>query len=102
MSYTETHFGKLRRVEIDNDVTIEQWEESKRESLGDKLFEEKYIVFMYTAYEFLEHTNLGEDDLDVFIENEDGTITFIVQFYNGGCGLGEVLEEGINNLNKNV
>lgn len=30
--------------------------------------------------------------------NGDGTYKYIVQFYNGGTWLNEVLEEGLNNL----
>jgi hypothetical protein len=34
------------------------------------------------------------------LPNEDGTITFIQQFYNGGTCLSEVIEEGIRKIKK--
>ena len=44
--------------------------------------------------EYVEHREYGEDDsLVEFTKNEDGTIDFLVQFYNGGCCLQEVLED---------
>lgn len=51
---------------------------------------DKYIILNDQLYKFLKKediTNISE-----LHTNEDGTIDFIVQFYNGGAGLGEVLE----------
>jgi hypothetical protein len=34
------------------------------------------------------------------IPNEDGTITFFMEFYNGGTCLSEMIEEGLERLKK--
>jgi hypothetical protein len=33
-------------------------------------------------------------------KNEDGTITFVMQFYNGGTCLSECIEEELEKINK--
>ena len=42
----------------------------------------------------------GHYDIDVMIENPDGTITFVYQFYNGGTCLSECIEHGLARLKK--
>ncbi len=117
MSQTETHFGKLRKVVIDEGCTIEDWCREKCEEKGItelascydswleqfryELIEKKYFIVGDEIWEAFEHIkNDGFDDIDVMIPNEDGTITFVQQFYNGGTCLSEVIEEGIEKLNK--
>jgi hypothetical protein len=49
----------------------------------------------------MEHKELdGEDDINNLTENEDGTISFVTRFYNGGTCLTEMLEDGLKELNK--
>jgi hypothetical protein len=115
MSQTETHFGKLRIVVIDEGDTIEDWCREKCEEEGmneldsyydnwlkqfrSEVIQKKYFIVGDEIWEVIEHIkNDGFDDIDVMIPNEDGTITFVQQFYNGGTYLGEVIEEGIENL----
>ena len=115
MSQTETHFGKLRKVVIDEGDTIEDWcrEKCKEKGITEidsayygswleqfrYVFNNKYFIVGDEIWEVIEHIkNDGFDDIDVMIPNEDGTITFVQQFYNGGTYLGEVIEEGIENL----
>jgi len=115
MSYTETHFGKLRKVEL-GDQTIEQWSKSKCNEIGEtelasyyeswqeKLtdcseFYKKIFIVDDQVWEVIEHIESGDgDDINIMIPNEDGTITFVQQFYNGGTYLGECIEDGIKNL----
>jgi hypothetical protein len=62
-------------------------------------FNNKYFIVGDEIWEAIEHIkNDGFDDIDVMIPNEDGTITFVQPFYNGGTCLSEVIEEGIENL----
>ena len=52
------------------------------------------------VWEAVEHIENADSDIDVMLPNEDGTITFVQQFYNGGTCLSEVIEEGIQKLRK--
>lgn len=101
MSCTETHIGKfeiLARGEDNIDNYLKNHPEIKTD--GDWIDDENYeIIYKYLKpnYEhilihFLEHQYFDEDDyLSNFKKNEDGTYSFAVQFYNGGCCLGEAL-----------
>ena len=116
MSQTETHFGKLRKVILEEGQTIEDWCRKKCEAEGiieissyhETWAEEfkysldgKIFIVDNEIWETFEHIeNDGFDDIDVMIPNEDGTITFVQQFYNGGTCLSEVIEDGIKRLNK--
>ena len=41
-----------------------------------------------------------EDDIFKFWKNDDGSISFVAEFYNGGTCLSEIIEEGIKSINK--
>ena len=117
MSQTEHHIGKLRKVVINEGSSVEDWCREKCQELGvpsmlPELYDSweetlKYHLNLYEKYFFVngeiweafEHIeNDGFDDIDIMIPNEDGTITFIQQFYNGGTCLSEVIEEGLEKL----
>lgn len=115
MSQTETHFGKLRKVVFEADQTLEQWCEAKCKELDvkeissynktwyEELREEGYEKFFFVKgeiWEAFEHQELEGEDIDILTENEDGTLNFIQQFYNGGTCLSECLEEAIERLNR--
>ncbi len=111
MSDYEGHYGKLRKVlsephESFEDLCLRILKTKIThvdgydpidpiEYIKDELYE-NYIIVKNQLFEIIEdHT---QDDLDYFIKlypNEDGTITFITRFYNGGCGFNEVLEGGL-------
>jgi len=111
MSSTETHFGKLKKVETDS---IEGWCKEKcfkkgvvelssynkdwQEQLLDEDYESVFIV-NGEIWETIEHTEYSEDDdLCIFTKNEDGTVTFATQFYNGGTCLSEIIEEELTKI----
>ena len=113
MSQTETHFGKLRKVEIENQTT-EQWCENKcneadiielysycnnwKEMFKGEFYK-KFFVVEDEIWEVIEHIESEDgEDIDVMIPNEDGTITFVQQFYNGGTCLSECIEDGIKRI----
>ncbi len=55
----------------------------------------KFIESHDKIYELTDHVEI-EEDIDLFIENEDySQIRFMSSFYNGGTCLEEVLEEGL-------
>jgi hypothetical protein len=115
MSQTETHFGKLRKVEILNQ-TLEQWCEIKCKEVGNTKIESYYNSWQEQARDCLESNNKyffvddevweviehiesqSGDDIDIMMPNADGTITFVQQFYNGGTCLSECIEDGIKRI----
>jgi len=102
MSYIETHFGKfkilakgeenIRQYIKEHDIETDKYDGYPSDS-------DKYrVTYPYEKdgnkylIEFIEHERLNEgDDFEKFQLNEDGTISFGVQFYNGGCCLEEAL-----------
>jgi hypothetical protein len=114
MSQTETHFGKLRRVVFPEGQTLEQWCEAKCNDLGKTelssyndnwceelkdLGYEKYYFVNGELWETIENFSAEEgDDIYQMHLNEDGTITYVMQFYNGGTCLSECIEESLERL----
>lgn len=110
MSHTETHFGKLRKVELT--TTSEEFFEQRCNELGiterasyndtwyDELRNEtsKYYFIDGEVWEVFDHISGDSEDIDIMTPNEDGTITFLQQFYNGGTCLSEVIEEGLKRI----
>lgn len=112
MSYTETHIGKLRKVDLQG-LTIEQWAEVKCREIGitelspysDDWKEQfldtgknylKYFFIGDEVYEMFDHTELEDGgDIDILTPNSDGTYSFVMQFYNGGTCLSEMIEDAI-------
>lgn len=125
MSYSEIHYGKLKKIQ---ELPLEQLENwvAEKENLKIEDFEEKledeaeyfeildktknykeafYIKYIWnkgSIYEMIEHSGeLESDDLYLTTENSDGTISFTYSFYNGGTCFSELLEEGLERINKN-
>ena len=115
MSQNESHFGKLRKVELPEKLNIEDWCKEKCQTKGiikissynksweDQFrdhFYEKYFISNGTIWEVFDHIEGENGYADIMIPNEDGTITFFMEFYNGGTCLSEMIEEGLERLNK--
>ena len=118
MSDMESHIGKLRKVDIPENYSIEDWCREKCEDNGvpsmlPELYDSwqetlKYHLDFYETYFFIngevwevfEHTELVDDDMFIMEPNEDGTISFTMRFYNGGTCLSECIEEGITRIKK--
>lgn len=122
MSYTEIHHGKLKPIDKISLKELETWVETKpnleiEEKVEDgvdyfeirdktkKYKEPFFIKFIWnkgTLYEMIEHSGeLEADDLYLTKQNSDNTISFTYSFYNGGTCLSELLEEGLNKIDKN-
>ena len=114
MSYTETHVGKLRKVDL-GELTKEQWFESKckehditeissyNDTWEDEFwgkFYRKYFIYNDEIWEAFDHTKSDDEYMAVMIPQPDGTIIFAMQFYNGGTCLSEMIEDGLKKLNK--
>lgn len=118
MSNMESHIGKLRKVQIPENYSIEDWCREKCEDHGvpsmlPELYDSwqetlKYHLDFYETYFFIdsevweafEHTELSDDDMFIMEPNADGTISFTMRFYNGGTCLSECIEEGLERIKK--
>lgn len=113
MSYTETHFGKFKvlargRENINNYIKENNIEVDDPNDKNLYPVDDKYCI-TYPYYEddveclieFIEHTDLDDGNgFSKYSENPDGTIDFVVQFYNGDCWLGEALSDFEHELKK--
>ena len=105
MSWTETHFGKFKvlargRENINSYIKEHNIKVDDPNCSDLYPIDNKYcITYPYDKneqeclIEFISHEEFGEEGFSKFIKNEDGTISFAVQFYNGGCCLDEVLSD---------
>ena len=118
MSEMEAHVGKLRKVQINEGQSVEDWCREKCEDRGvpsmlPELYDSwketlKYHLDLYETYFFIndeiweafDHKELGDDDIYKMTPNPDGTISFTMRFYNGGTNLQECITEELRKLNK--
>lgn len=116
MSETEIHIGKLKRIECDsqnefaagimqsklgkNGGEMPSAYETPLEWMLSELYE-YYVSTQNGLYEIIEDKQLDlGNDINEYTQNEDGTISFVTMFYNGGASLTEMLEEGLAKLEK--
>lgn len=112
MSRTETHYGKIRKIDL-SETTIEQWCEAKCRELGETGLESynntweeqlrglgyrKYFFNDGEVWESFDHVEGESEDIEIMLPNTDGSITFVMQFYNGGTCLSEMIEHGLKEL----
>jgi hypothetical protein len=114
MSNTETHIGKLRKVDFQGkpreewcqekcqelEITeIASYNNSWEEQLRDDAYE-KYFFVNDGIWEVFDHVSKDDyDDIYQITPNSDGTLSFVMQFYNGGTCLSECIEEELEKLN---
>jgi hypothetical protein len=118
MSYTEFHTGKLYPVKIENNLEEtcrsiasrhnielgEDWQEDFRENFNEyeykrKRVTEEYFIHGEKLYRVIDHEE--SEDNEYFMKlsrNENGSLSFIGQFYNGGTCFSEMLEEALDDL----
>jgi len=102
MSETEINKGKLKPTgktidEYMEGKDIPDYYESKEEAFNDMYHREAY----YLNGEVYEVEMQDYEDYDEIFEasrNEDGTIDFILKYYNGGCGFCEALDYATEKL----
>lgn len=111
MSQTETHVGKLTIIKANENETLIELAERilKEENAGlnnedpftqlREDFYDKYFIYNETIYK-IEDKELDEDDICQGALNEDSSIDYVVQFYNGGTCLSEMLEEVVKKATK--
>jgi hypothetical protein len=116
MSYTEFHTGRLYLINLTGTLeetckTIakrhnielgEDWREDFRENFDEykykrKMVTEEYFIYKEKLYRVMEHEELDNEGHFMNLhKNEDGSISFIGQFYNGGTCFSEMLEESLD------
>ena len=118
MSEIEHHIGKLRKIDLNEGYSVEDWCREKCQDAGVPTMIEHYDSWKETLqyhlnlsetyffigneiWEAFDHVELdGYDDIYHLTQNGDGTLTFIMRFYNGGTNLTECIEEEIIKLKK--
>lgn len=104
MSQTELHIGKLRKVELEQNQSLEDFYKEKLKNIGitelrKDEFYEKYFVINNVIWEIFDHEEKDDsDDIYELKPNPDGTLSFIMKFYNGGTCLSECIEEELKKL----
>lgn len=121
MSCNEFHKGKLHKLtrgmsETENkvkelakqyDVPVDEDEDNYW--LSDvcwDIYEKsgiKYVVINKDLYIIKDYFTAREDDgIYEYNKNTDGDIEFMVEFYNGGTGFEEVVEDIVNSYEKDI
>lgn len=109
MSHTETHIGRAVRLEMPEDKEV--WAENtlkelkaERDDYYDSAFEQvtedgKHYLLIAGQLYAIENKELGEgEDINNAVVNPDGSISYVLQFYNGGCYFTEALEDLIETV----
>ena len=108
MSQTETHFIKMRRIDT-GEKTKEQWitDYLKQKHIErDSCYEDDVEYFRNEVrelfyhktgiYVFTEHKKLNEyEDINILTE-QNGELSYITQFHNGGTCMEEMLEDALD------
>lgn len=114
MSEVDWYVGKLVKVErLENELLENQckriceelnirldhlqYHDNYIELLLDEKYNE-YIVYDNTLYSISKQRKDEWDDIYEASQNEDGSISFNVKYYNGGCNLNEALNEALEKL----
>ncbi len=112
MSETEIHTGKLTKYMLpDNNEHLARDLCVKRGIEKDEYYDNWIdvlkgecddVLFINGIFYQVDDTGdvKGDEDIAKATENPDGTISYLVKYYNGGCGFGEAIEEALKNLNE--
>ena len=116
MSEMKRHFGKMRLLTKTTEETLDYIHRHNLESEFDIVNRETGEVWYIepntknyevidrgskgiALIEFIEHTEVPEDqDLWTYAKNQDGTVSFAIEYYNGGTCLTECLGEILEDL----
>jgi len=110
MSETVTYKGKLQEVVLINDNLEETCKDillknnieihndfSYQEQLSDNFYKE-YVSTNNKLYRVLYKENFEFDNIFNAELNLDGTISFLVKYYDGGCSFNEAIEKAMDNI----
>jgi hypothetical protein len=118
MSQTEFHTGRLYPVKIEKNLEEtcraiatrhnielgEDWQEDFRENFNEYEYKrervpEEYFIHGEKLYRVIDHEESDSEEYFMKLSrNENGSLSFIGQFYNGGTCFSEMLEEALDDL----
>lgn len=118
MSYTEFHTGRLYPVSLTGTLEEtckaiakrfnielgEDWQEDFRDKFNEyeyknKRTTEEYFIHGNRLYRVIDHEESDSEEYFMKLSrNENGSLSFIGQFYNGGTCFSEMLEEALDDL----
>ena len=118
MSQTEFHTGKLypinfgknleafcRRIAAEHDIKLgEDWREDfidRFDNYSSKRghASEEYFIHGEDLYRVVDHKESDSEDYFMNLsKNNDGSLSFIGQFYNGGTCFSEMLEDALEEI----
>jgi len=112
MSRTETITGKIKPFPMIDGETKDQYIIRFADSIGRKigfdttpdpyefgeLFNDEALMIGDTIYSIINKTEHDEGDICHASKNEDGTIDFVLQFYNGGTYFEEMLDDALKKV----
>lgn len=118
MSRTEFHTGKLypinfgsdleghcRRIAKENDIELEDdWQDDFRDKFDwwerkKHPARKEYFIQGENLYGVIDHNESDNEEYFMKLtKNDDGSISFMGQFYNGGTCFDEMLEEALDEL----
>ena len=117
MSETVRYTGKLKLIpRLENESLEDQCKRILREHNYFELnkyydswqgmfydkFYEVYVILSDSIYEIIEkHSKPIDYDIFEASMNKDGTISFNVMYYNGGCSLDEAIEDALESVENN-
>ena len=92
-------FAKEKLLELKGTEDLPRYYKNYAEWLRDET--QDYIEKDGVLYEVIQKQGVDADD-DIFeaTQNPDGTIDFVVKYYNGGCGFYDAIGEALDSLNK--
>lgn len=114
MSEKETHIGMLEKIPIENGMTVEEKAEeicknrfgiTELETYYDDWIErlqdlndEEFVICSDCIYHVISHKEISDVEIFNAERNLDGTISYVVTYYNGGCGFVEAIETALERL----
>lgn len=109
MSRTETHIGKLVPTGLTMNEYIHTLPPKKRPNQDDlswmtleEWFQDKYhdkILILDGNVWKIEDKDLTDEDVSFSIKSSDGSIDYVVQYYNGCTSFEEAIKEAIKHGN---
>lgn len=113
MSYTELHIGKIKKVDL-NGLTVEEWckNECEKHNITLDKWNDTYKDALFSYQDPIKVVDVngilweiednereeGDNNISVLTPNSDGTHNYVMQFYNGGTCLSEMLEDAIKDI----
>lgn len=109
MSETETNTGKLKPIQLIGNQTNEDFarlflegkKEDYNETYLDQLLEDGYrewVLYNGVLYQVDNERDAEEGDIFSATLNQDGTINFVLRYYNGSCSFNEAIEEALKRM----